>query len=111
MKITPKAIAALFTCAFAFGAYGALEENAESVTVDVVPTASAVENTVAFETLATVKTIASFDTVAVFASTCAVIRPLASHSDCNYSLCEDQGCGAPTHFDPIDCACYCGYAF
>ena len=43
--------------------------------------------------------------------TCAVIRPVANHSACNYSLCESYGCGAPFKFDPIDCSCHCGYAF
>ena len=43
--------------------------------------------------------------------TCAVIRPVQNHSDCNYFLCESYGCGAPFYFDPVDCACHCGYAF
>ncbi|MEM1182130.1 MAG: hypothetical protein AAGM22_27530 [Acidobacteriota bacterium] len=43
--------------------------------------------------------------------TCAKIRPVQNHSDCTYMLCESYGCGAPFQFDPVDCACYCGYAF
>ena len=55
--------------------------------------------------------IAAHERMGMSWGTCAKIRPVANHSDCTYSLCEDNGCGAPFHFDPIDCACYCGYAF
>ncbi|MEM9555819.1 MAG: hypothetical protein AAGC60_16310 [Acidobacteriota bacterium] len=42
---------------------------------------------------------------------CTVIRPVATHDLCTYSLCESHGCGAPYDFDPISCSCYCGYMF
>ena len=51
------------------------------------------------------------ETVNFSGGTCAVIRPVQYHSQCNYFLCESHGCGAPFDFDPVDCACYCGYAF
>ncbi|MCG8459812.1 MAG: hypothetical protein MI919_26325 [Holophagales bacterium] len=43
--------------------------------------------------------------------TCTVIRPVATHSQCTFFLCESYGCGAPFLFDPIDCSCHCGYQF
>ncbi len=55
--------------------------------------------------------IADFEKVFMSGGTCAKIRPVANHSDCNYDLCESNGCGAPFYFDAVDCACYCGYAF
>lgn len=58
-----------------------------------------------------VEAIADLEATSLSGGTCAVIRPIQNHSGCNYSLCESHGCGAPFYFDPIDCACYCGYAY
>lgn len=98
MKKILSLLAVLACTALAFGAFADPPVIPEAPAIEALPQAPLFEAIVEYQGL-------------FMTQTCAVIRPVAQHSDCNFFLCEQNGCGAPYHFDPVDCACYCSYMF